>query len=331
MNTPIYNEQPINVLLVANEAVVCGLFVTAGSMLCATKEKVRLHLMNTGMQPITLEKFRDFISEFSNCELLVYDVDLSVFEGAQKWYGNYSTYAKILVGRYVNAPRIIYCDPDFLCNKDFGELYKAKMDGIVAMCTPTPTIPYLRHDCPFACADAIGEHEPYFNAGFIMIDLEKWRAGDYEHRIIDLMKSGVQLSFADQTLLNYVFRGHWKALNTDWGLMVDHGSKFPANTNFHFAGSKPWLAKCNLLAAGLWWQFYNSRVKGYVIIPHAKLIEFSIALRSMLVQWVFPFVYPLSLIMPKALKEKCQRMMGRRKWYGSYREAEEVLKKRWRK
>lgn len=89
MNTPIYNEQPINVLLVANEAVVYGLFVTAGSMLCATavrnEEKVRLHLMNTGMQPITLEKFRDFISEFSNCELLVYDVDLSVFEGAQKW------------------------------------------------------------------------------------------------------------------------------------------------------------------------------------------------------------------------------------------------------
>ena len=62
---------------------------------------------------------------------------------------------------------------------------------------------------------------PYFNAGVMVIPVERWLSEDLGRRAVDLMNQR-ELIYMDQCALNALIRGAWYALPPKWNLQSAH-------------------------------------------------------------------------------------------------------------
>lgn len=320
----------ISIVVAGDEGIAPGLFATIGScaVSCDAARRMVVHFLNTGLQDSTLESLRKFATQFPNMDLKVHDVDLSPFQGATLMKGGYASYARILFRRYIKESRVLYFDTDFLVLKDVSHLFDMDMDGATVWATMTPTIPWLADDCPFCQAEEI-KGVPYFNAGVLLIDAEKWDEQNCEARILEKLKTRIPLKFHDQTLLNYVLKDHWKRLPDEWGLMMIHNTDKPLDTNYHFGGStKPWVRGATFAATGLWWCLYEKKIKPYYQIPGAALSRMLFAWREKAVYYFLPVFGCLLRRMPR-FRSKVARLVERRKFYCLFRRAEREASCRW--
>lgn len=82
----------------------------------------------------------------------------------------------------------------------------------------------------------------YFNAGVMLIDLEKWRQ---RAPLEDLVKISLDyeelFEWHDQDALNVVFQGRWDEIGEQYNSTDNSGPEEPKTAIKHFAGSdKPW-------------------------------------------------------------------------------------------
>lgn len=61
--------------------------------------------------------------------------------------------------------------------------------------------------------------DPYFNAGVLLIDLDRWRSAQTSGKALDLLREN-KPRWGDQDALNTVLRGHWKELPRRWNLQT---------------------------------------------------------------------------------------------------------------
>jgi lipopolysaccharide biosynthesis glycosyltransferase len=309
-----------------DEGIAPGLFATVGSIAvsCNRGRGVEINFLNTGLLPETLESFKSFVQQFSWVRLVVHDVDLSPFEGAPLMKGSYSSYARILFRRYIKAERALYFDTDFLVFKDVSVLFDMDMLGATAWATMTPTIPYLNMDCPFYSPDEI-QGVPYFNAGVILVDGNKWEEQKCEERVIAKLKTGIHLAYHDQTLLNYVLKDHWRRLPNEWGLMMIHNTKNPLDTNYHFGGGgKPWQASCTFISSGLWWAVYKTWIRRYYRVKNDALVRASVLFKESIAYYLLPLIGFAALFSSK-LKSKQVRLRKRKLFSPYFRAAEKLV------
>lgn len=323
-------KETVNVLMAGDEGVVAGLFVTIVSLLdnCDRRRKVVLHFMNTGVSCEHCKALERLVSADSRAELRVYDVDLSPFKAANEYRGGYGAYARLLMRRYVRASRVIYVDTDFLFMRDAAELYDCEMGGHAVLATETPMIPTLADDCPFLNPEEIAG-EPYFNSGIMLVDLVRWEELRCEERILSLLKTPITLEHHDQTLLNYVLRGHWGKLDSSWGLLLIHDTEHPESTNFHFGGGgvKPWKMGCHYGAVPIWWAYYDSVVRAvYRFADDDAIREHSMRLLKgahLLARFMPTFLLKVAFGGEKAL-----RMKRRDRTYGLVRKVADDVRRR---
>lgn len=320
----------VTVVVAGDEGVAPGLFATIGSVAvsCNKGRRLDVHCLDTGLLDGTRQTLAQYVGQFGNVGLVMHSVDLSPFKDATPMRGGYSSYARILFRRYVKSKRILYLDADFLVMKDVSVLFDMDMEGYSACATMTPTIPYLKQDCPFFAPEEV-EGIPYFNAGILLVDAEKWDRESCERRIIEKLKMGKKLRYHDQTLLNYVFRGRWKRLDNSWGLMMIHNTDNPLNTNYHFGGGrKPWQFGATFISTGLWWVFYEVRIQKYFPLANAKLLKQRFSRNERLVYYCLPLVSWILCVIPY-LRGKVLRMCERRKYYKIFRDAEVQARNLW--
>lgn len=310
----------IHVLVAGDEGIAPGAFVTIGSLLtsCSDPGNVKIHFLDTGLKDGTRCGLEKLVGELG-ADIRFHAVDLSPFQVMNAYRGNYSTYARLLVQRYVPADRVVYVDTDFLVLKDIGELFHADMGECVVWAPSTPMIPTLADDCPFLHADEIRE-EPYFNAGLMLLDLRKWREQGCENAILEVLRSGLPLRHHDQTVLNFVLRGKCRLLTSDWGLLMCHDTDTPLQTNFHFGGGgvKPWAWGCHYSAVPLWWAYYDGQTRRFFRFSKEGFIK----AYSLVLLWGAQLVSQMPFV-PRLLfgAEKAKRMGERARHFGLMRKA----------
>jgi len=193
-----------------------------------------------------------------------------------------ATYYRIFLASLLPAEirRVIYLDCDTLVRDDLTKLYQetlgnhtcAAVQDISApfmasrMCSEVDDrwVHYLAATRPIPNFEDFGfvAKDPYFNAGVLLIDVERWRSRDIEAKLLQcIQQHRADRLWWDQYALNAVLHGDWIALDAGWN-QTSHTYTLPMwrdsfldeatfdrvklNPSIvHFSSAtKPWHARC---------------------------------------------------------------------------------------
>jgi lipopolysaccharide biosynthesis glycosyltransferase len=153
--------------------------------------------------------------------------------------------------------KVIFIDSDTIVTTNLRELWTTPLQGKALAAVP---------DHWLSCRDHGYVHGEYFNAGIMLIDLERWRSTDILGKGRSFAKANPhRLRHWDQDVLNHVFKDDWLPIGERWnacphlyGLLPEFNLD-PAQLTateklaisnpaiIHFAGPgpvKPWNARC---------------------------------------------------------------------------------------
>jgi lipopolysaccharide biosynthesis glycosyltransferase len=134
-------------------------------------------------------------------------------------------FAKILLPRFLpeTCRRVLYLDGDILVLGALEHLWNLDLGGAVLGAVPDHWLDPVAGNRPGA-SSSTGVAR-YFNAGVLLIDLEKWRRERVSERSLEYLDRFPNTEYSDQDALNVACDGRWQLLERTW--------------NFHFDPSQP--------------------------------------------------------------------------------------------
>lgn len=207
VNIYIYNDKSGKILNVLN----------------AQEEGFTFHIFTDYASKEYLAKFEQLEVELSKIipvKIEVHFVDNIVFAECPMWKGSYVTYYKLLINHFISddVKRILFIDVDTLAVKDVRELLCMDMQGkSVAAVSERQryTLSSRFGNAGYSFADC----NSYFNAGVLLIDLEKWRLKNAEERSINFLKEYF-VHCAEQDALSAVFKDDVYLLPYKWNMKL---------------------------------------------------------------------------------------------------------------
>lgn len=175
-----------------------------------------------------------------------------------------NTYARLLVMSEIfdAYERILTLDSDLIVQRDIAPFFQMDMEGCMIAAT---------RDCLAEMNMGRGYHgdrrlkwkpykvvfeemgldvTDYFNAGVILWDLKKCREEGCYQKAISLCNRYPRTLFADQDILNLLFRGKWMEAAPEWNGMNIYACNIPEDAGYetvrkaniiHYLGNiKPW-------------------------------------------------------------------------------------------
>ena len=134
---------------------------------------------------------------------------------------SHATYFRILAADLLPAdlPRAIYLDADVLVEADLARLWKESQRGLPVLAVRDAGAPMvssprgLLNHRELGLAPDLG----YFNAGVMLLDLERWRAEGLGGRLLDYLEGHADsIRWWDQDALNAVLAARWGELDPRW-------------------------------------------------------------------------------------------------------------------
>lgn len=155
-------------------------------------------------------------------------------------------YARLVIDRIIDesAARVLYLDCDMLVRAPVEGLYEIDLEGfpIAAVRDTIGAFIVAGRDLR-SNRDIFDIADPYFNAGMLLIDLEKWRQADILGRLEQALATGVMgRIYYDQDFLNLVFQNNWLRLPPTWNTIdARHAHEGLDPSILHYTGeAKPW-------------------------------------------------------------------------------------------
>ena len=239
-----------------NIQAYCSLF----SLLECSSEKINVHILHN--EP---ESFKEIYNLVNNHDKLnkinFYKFDNSGinFPKVDGSHVSEATYYRIFIEKYLpeNLKNIVYIDADIICQKDPTKDIKStlqvleKSDHIISVRTEH----YKNKKNANVYERLLMNNEKYFNAGVMLIDLNKWRENSLTKVLRKKMNEISELiELWDQDILNHYFDGKYNELNNNLNFnlyLTEKNSKIKASDEslnqmifLHYSGSyKPWTVR----------------------------------------------------------------------------------------
>jgi lipopolysaccharide biosynthesis glycosyltransferase len=122
-----------------------------------------------------------------------------------------------------DCDRVIYLDADIAVVGDLAELWRSDLGG----CAIGAVIDGYQAYEPFAERWGLDRDGVYFNAGVLLIDLEKVREERaFTKAMAFQAEHNFDLQFDDQDALNWVFWKRWQPLSVAWNVQAPQASYF---------------------------------------------------------------------------------------------------------
>lgn len=158
-----------------------------------------------------LAKFQSILSQIYPCEIKIYILKDDLFKNYATWgeNQNHSTYYRLMLSEILplNLKRCLYLDVDMLAFIDLRELFaidlKDKIAGIV-LGSKYLNKQIFKYKDIYKGEKMIQFENCYFNAGFMLINLDKWRAENIQDKALQALKKWY-LPLNDQDALNVAF------------------------------------------------------------------------------------------------------------------------------
>lgn len=149
-------------------------------------------------------------------------VNPEVYSGAPLW-GRMpvSTYYKLAVADTLPADvhKAIWLDCDLVVTTDLAQLWNGDLNDDHVRAAQDSIVPLVSSPFGIAAYQSLGipADAKYFNAGVMLLDLDRWRADRVSQRVLDyLRRFGDSVFFWDQEGLNAVLAGKWGELDPRW-------------------------------------------------------------------------------------------------------------------
>lgn len=203
------------------------------------------HILTDSMTKDTREKLKDFEASLNRlypCKFSFYEVSDSVFQGLPKLNGNYLAYFRLKMASCLPKDIItcLYLDVDMLCVEDIRSVFTIdlgeKVLGVVLDADFSPSrIMECRNNGnekfeTEKSQEKIEEKnkngyplnvETYFNSGFMLINLLKWRKENVEKLAFEWLRAYTP-KWYDQDTLNAILSDRIKILPLEWNFMISH-------------------------------------------------------------------------------------------------------------
>lgn len=152
--------------------------------------------------------------EFIDFEPFVNSLELNM-----AWPISLSSYARLFVADMVpqDVSRIIYLDCDMIVTGPLGTLWNYDLGERI--------LGAVQDQVPMNTKSLVGltAEAPYFNAGMLLIDLEKWREKKMTSRCMDYIRQHQgRVMHHDQGVLNGLLKDSWLRLPLKYNVMTIH-------------------------------------------------------------------------------------------------------------
>ena len=243
--------EPVVLALASNERYFPGLHCAVASALSYldAARKVDLKVLDGGISQTsrdTLSRLIDRIGESVRLEFV--RVDPSVFGKATLGPGqSHMTYCRILLPHLLDVPRLIYLDCDVLVFRDLAELFDLELspDKVLAAVPDSQTLSLAEDSGTIANIMKRPAEGTYFNAGVLLMNLDKLRKQQFFQRAMELLNTRrMGYRFHDQSAINFLLHGKIEELPEYWNRA---SWRFDAQQNndldcvVHYTTSVPWL------------------------------------------------------------------------------------------
>jgi lipopolysaccharide biosynthesis glycosyltransferase len=205
--------------------------------------------------------------------------------------------------------KALFLDADMIVVRPIEELWCADLSSRPCACCQDLAVPTV------SSGMAIGDpawwdddrHQPYFNAGLMLIDVNAWKEQEVKGRALAyLAKRGDAVNLFEQEALNAALGRNWQRLSCRWNLIAsladrpfldttwldrdDYAASLREPGIIHFAGTlKPWR---NPYLKGRWHDLYRIAL-GRALPAH----RFRFAVRDLFHAgydaWLRRWTYPL--------------------------------------
>lgn len=237
----------------ANECYAVGLGVMmCSAVMCSGGRSITFHVVDDGIAENTrlllVDRVRSVAAE-QGITVVIRFIDFSriVLPPLIPLHGSMAAYGRMFLPDLLGDDSVFYVDADIICNRGFPDAADMALQfpgALLAGCA----IPgkALASDCPWleGIADN-GSEDPYFNTGFLWMNLAGLREFDLQEKFRCLANLGKPMRYADQTALNFLCRGRIGTLPAEFNHLWNKspGLKPDARVNVHFVGpAKPWHA-----------------------------------------------------------------------------------------
>ncbi len=207
---------------------------------------------------------------------------------------SYTTYYRLFLSSLLpDCSRLLYIDVDVLICDDLSKLIDLDMQGKsvgtvqdVSLCCDLST------EAERTRLAASGhDMSRYFNAGIMLIDLDKWRSvPSFIDKVEEVFCALPDLMYPDQDILNYMFRDDMICLEKRWNFLtpqIESSTLIPESSEYrddivkreafgiiHYAGVKPWKDAESCPLASYWWrEARRAGVEGDIIRREMQLVR----------------------------------------------------------
>jgi lipopolysaccharide biosynthesis glycosyltransferase len=241
-------NRPIPIVFCVDKNALIGLHVSLFSLLrhLQPNAEVVLYILTDSLDEGDLAALRATIDRSQRTARLVkVDIDVQQFKDFS-WLTGYMTYARLLLPSLIDDARALYLDADLIVTADIAQLFRQDLQGFPLGAVVSDTV-RSSNDRDFFLRLGFPETAPYFNAGVLLLDLERLRRENYLKKCLAFAREyKTQLPTADQTILNYVFRDNYLSMPYEYNTPIFPTQKLAMEKMtpgriYHLVGfPKPW-------------------------------------------------------------------------------------------
>lgn len=232
----------INVAFCIDDNFAPYLAVSLLSLFENTSSCVSIYVIGNLSESVK-NKLRTLESKDSSLTFVEYEVHIPQSTLSERYQGrlNDITFVRYGLGEILpDVTKVIYLDADILVNGDIKELWDLSLEGQTVGVVEDHSLMSQRRQITLSLASQL-----YFNAGVMVIDLDKWRKEDTFNKLLQIHSAREQWEYNDQDVLNIVLDQKAQYLHAKFNAQTYSLARIEviAPIIVHFTGQeKPWHA-----------------------------------------------------------------------------------------
>lgn len=197
----------------------CIMLMSLKNVVTATRE-YEVFIFYSNCDKKSLEKINTslngYLPENINFQLVKCDFNISSKLKAKSEHLNASIYDKILIYERIpaNVKKVVFLDADIVLEKDPALIFDLDLEENYVGAVRDQVFEDFSKEAKSTLG--INAHQ-YFNAGVMLVNLNKWRADNISKKSLDFAVKKWNLTpYHDQDAFNYVVKGNWKEISPLW-------------------------------------------------------------------------------------------------------------------
>lgn len=208
-----------HVVVATDENFAMPTAVTLRSLLLNGGEGFEITVLHNGL---SIDAVDGILSALPADDAVIRWHDVSGFEHGATTASHLpdSTYFRLQMAEAFDASveRVLYLDVDMLVRKDLSELWELDLQGAPLAAVQSVNYPFAgtRGAVDDWAELGLDPRAPFFNAGFLLVDLPTWRRDRVAERALEYLRSPHCGKGADQEALNVATSGGWVRVPPTW-------------------------------------------------------------------------------------------------------------------